>query len=78
VERNREGAEQLAENLAGYALWQVRVEFLAGSDACPTCLALNGREFDPQEAPAIPLVGCRSEFCRCDYGPVWVDGVSGT
>jgi hypothetical protein len=47
-----------------------QVMFFAMEDACPVCLMLVGRVFDPAIAPAIPVRGCKNEVCRCDYLPV--------
>ncbi len=46
------------------------LEHHAAVDACPTCLALNGRTFDPGSAPPLPVPGCEREGgCRCGYLP---------
>jgi hypothetical protein len=47
-----------------------KVMFFASEDACPICLLLVGRVFDPAIAPGIPVRGCKNTVCRCDYLPV--------
>jgi len=61
--------EALLVALKQYAEFVVRAEFLAADDACAVCRAFGGRDFDPRDAPLIPVVGCTKEICRCDYLP---------
>jgi hypothetical protein len=42
----------------------------AGSDACPTCLAVTDRSYLPSGLPALPIDGCTAaRGCRCRYEP---------
>jgi hypothetical protein len=42
----------------------------AGSDACPTCLAVTDRSYLPSGLPALPIEGCTAAGgCRCRYEP---------
>jgi hypothetical protein len=42
----------------------------AGSDACPTCLAVTDRAYLPSGLPSLPIAGCTSPGgCRCRYEP---------
>jgi len=37
-------------------------------DSCPLCLRLNGRVFDVDNIPELPMVGCTSEKgCMCNF-----------
>ncbi|RME44079.1 MAG: hypothetical protein D6791_13995 [Chloroflexi bacterium] len=54
---------------AGGAIQGVRV--ITGSDSCPTCRALAGEIYQPDEVPVIPIQGCtHPEGCRCAYTAV--------
>jgi hypothetical protein len=46
---------------------QVRIEFDAGDiDSCELCQALNGKVFDIDKVPELPMIGCTSETgCKC-------------
>lgn len=69
AEAATEAGRTIAANLREYAALGVLAELVAAGDACPACLALNGRLFDPSAAPSIPVAGCVNELCRCDYAP---------
>jgi hypothetical protein len=60
---------RLRETVLRYAEYGAKAEFIAQPDACPVCLALGGRMFDPADAPRIPVERCTNAFCRCDYRP---------
>jgi hypothetical protein len=45
----------------------LKVMFVAHPDACRVCRGLQGRIFDPLEAPPLPLEGCLTPPCRCRY-----------
>lgn len=67
---NAAAAALTAESLARMAEFGAKAQFSAMPDACPACRALNGRVFEPQAAPPIPVPGCANEICRCDYSPL--------
>ena len=68
---NREAARRAREALSSYAEVGTRmVEVCGADDACPMCGAVVGRTFALSAAPPIPIPGCSSEICRCDYLPV--------
>jgi hypothetical protein len=47
------------------------VRILVGPDSCPVCQAVAGRVYLPDEAPIIPIAGCRHpRGCRCAYTAV--------
>lgn len=61
--------EQIQDNLRSYAEYGAKARHLIAPGACPTCAALDGQEYDPLEAPRIPVEGCTNDVCRCDYTP---------
>lgn len=46
-----------------------RVEVLRSDDGCRACRAAAA-VYPIAGAPKIPIPGCTSEICRCDYAPV--------
>jgi hypothetical protein len=44
-----------------------KVMLVAHPDACRVCRNLQGRIFDPAEAPPLPLAECLTPPCRCRY-----------
>ncbi len=47
-----------------------KVMFSSLEGACAVCRMLDRRVFDPKIAPIIPVRGCQSGVCRCEYRPV--------
>lgn len=43
------------------------VEVQAGSQACEAVREWGGKRFLSDEAPPLPVVGCRSALCGCRY-----------
>lgn len=46
---------------------QVKIDFDSGDiDSCELCQALNGKVFDIDKVPELPMIGCTSETgCKC-------------
>lgn len=43
-------------------------------DSCPLCLMLNGKVFDVDKVPELPMVGCTSEKgCMCNFEDFFED-----
>jgi len=59
----------LRQLLRDFAKYGSKAEHFAMDDACPVCKSLSGTVYDPREAPPIPVPGCESDVCRCDYLP---------
>lgn len=59
-----EHAEQRSVDESGHRL---KVMFVACPDACRACRSLQGRVFDPRQAPSVPLRECLTPPCRCRY-----------
>lgn len=61
----------MSENVQGMlislAKQGLKVMFVAQPDACRVCRSLQGRIFDPLEAPPIPVRQCLTPPCRCRY-----------
>lgn len=60
-------ADSLQEILVDLADRGLKVMFVAYPDACRACRKLQGRVFDPLEAPPIPVDECLTPPCRCRY-----------
>jgi tetratricopeptide (TPR) repeat protein len=60
-------ADSLQEILVDLADRGLKVMFVAYPDACRACRKLQGRVFDPLEAPPIPVAECLTPPCRCRY-----------
>lgn len=60
-------AESVQEMLGALAADGLKVMFVAYPDACRACRKLQGRIFDPTEAPPIPVKDCLTPPCRCRY-----------
>ncbi len=45
----------------------MKVMFVARPDACRACRSMQGRVFEPREAPPLPLRECLTPPCRCRY-----------
>ncbi len=60
-------ADSLQEILVELADRGLKVMFVAYPDACRACRKLQGRVFDPLEAPPIPVPECLTPPCRCRY-----------
>jgi tetratricopeptide (TPR) repeat protein len=60
-------ADSLQEILVDLADRGLKVMFVAYPDACRACRKLQGRVFDPLEAPSIPVDECLTPPCRCRY-----------
>ncbi len=43
------------------------VEIIDDSEQCQNALNLKGKRFLSQEAPSLPLFGCKNSECRCHY-----------
>jgi hypothetical protein len=68
---NHDAARRTGEALRSYSeVGTTMVEVCGADDACPICAAVVGRAFVLAAAPPIPIPGCSSEICRCDYLPV--------
>ncbi|MDH4209332.1 MAG: hypothetical protein OEV76_10695 [Anaerolineae bacterium] len=59
-----ERAEEWSVEASGRRL---KVMLVARPDACPACRSLQGRIFDPRQAPSLPLGECLTPPCRCRY-----------
>ncbi|HJX37908.1 MAG TPA: hypothetical protein VJ714_04880 [Anaerolineae bacterium] len=59
-----EHVEEMPVDLAGRGL---KVMFVARPDACRACRTMQGRVFDPRQAPSLPLRECLTPPCRCRY-----------
>jgi hypothetical protein len=64
-------AESIRETLIAVAKQGLKVMFVAHPDSCRVCRGLQGRIFDPREAPSVPLEECLTPPCRCRYE--WYD-----
>jgi len=54
------------------------VRIVTGPDSCPTCQALAGKVYHPDEAPIIPIAGCtHPQGCCCAYSAVMTYEESG-
>lgn len=60
-------AGNVQEMLSALAEQGLKVMFVAYPDACRACRKLQGRTFDPMEAPPIPVKDCLTPPCRCRY-----------
>jgi hypothetical protein len=60
-------AENVRETPIAVAKQGLKVMFVAHPDACRVCRGLQGRIFDPLEAPPLPLEDCLTPPCRCRY-----------
>jgi hypothetical protein len=59
--------EYFREVLSGLARRGLKARLVARPDACTVCRNLQGRVFEPLEAPSIPVEGCLTPPCRCRY-----------
>lgn len=52
---------------------QVKIEFDSGDiDSCELCQALNGKVFDIDKVPELPMIGCTSDTgCKCHIATVF-------
>ncbi len=64
-------AENVRETSIAVAKQGLKVMFVAHPDSCRVCRGLQGRIFDPLEAPPVPLDECLTPPCRCRYE--WYD-----
>jgi len=64
-------AENVRETPIAVAKQGLKVMFVAHPDSCRVCRGLQGRIFDPREAPPVPLEECLTPPCRCRYE--WYD-----
>ncbi len=55
---------------------QVEIHFDSGDiDSCRLCLALDGKVFDIEDMPDLPMQGCTSfTGCKCTISPIGEDG----
>jgi hypothetical protein len=60
-------AERVQEVLVDLAQRGLKVMFVARPDACRACRRMQGRVFEPREAPKLPLEECLTPPCRCRY-----------
>ena len=60
-------AKGVEEMLADRASQGLKAMFVARPDACPACRSMQGRVFQPLEAPALPFEECLTPPCRCWY-----------
>lgn len=58
------GGDEMLGDLANRGL---KAMFVACPDACRACRSMQGRVFEPLEAPALPLRECLTPPCRCWY-----------
>ena len=69
-ELNAQAARDHAESLADYReLGATRVQLIGADDACPACVR-SRTAYPLDAAPPLPIPGCSSEICRCDYIPL--------
>ncbi|MCG3142237.1 MAG: hypothetical protein HDKAJFGB_03645 [Anaerolineae bacterium] len=54
---------------------QVKIEFDSGDiDSCELCQALNGKVFDIDKVPELPMIGCTSDTgCKCHIDSIFDD-----
>jgi hypothetical protein len=64
-------AKNVRETSTAVAKQGLKVMFVAHPDSCRVCRGLQGRIFDPREAPPVPLEECLTPPCRCRYE--WYD-----
>ena len=59
--------------------WQFEVVFDPNDiDSCELCMALNGKVFDIEDFPELPLENCTSETgCQCDIEYIYDDDEDG-
>ncbi len=71
--RNAEFQRQLS-NMKEFSR-QVKVSFHSGDiDSCSLCLAFDGKTFDIDAVPELPIPGCTSETgCMCNLDPIYDD-----
>lgn len=52
---------------------QVKIEFDSGDiDSCELCQALNGKIFDIDKVPELPMIGCTSDTgCKCHINSIF-------
>jgi hypothetical protein len=52
---------------------QVKIEFASGDiDSCELCQALNGKVFDIDKVPELPMIGCTSDTgCKCHIDSIF-------
>ncbi len=68
--RNAAALQSRRAALASYAELGVRlVDLRTRPGACAACLAAAARPYRPRAAPALPIVGCEHDICRCEYAP---------
>lgn len=72
--RITEGIERYKE----YAK-QVKIEFDSGDiDSCELCQALNGKVFDIDKVPELPMIGCTSDTgCKCHIDSIFDESDDG-
>jgi hypothetical protein len=59
-----QGVQEMLTDLASRGL---KAMWVARPDACPACRSMQGRVFQPLEAPALPFEECLTPPCRCWY-----------
>lgn len=71
--RNAEFQRHLSNS--GQFSKQVKINFHSGDiDSCNLCLALNGKVFDINAFPELPIPGCTSETgCMCNLDSIYED-----
>ncbi len=53
----------------------VKIDIIFAEDerTCQAVRAYDGKAFEPDEVPELPVPGCDAEACRCIYGNVFED-----
>ena len=51
------------------------MDIIAADDerTCQAVRAYDGKAFEPDEVPDLPVPGCDADTCRCIYGNVFND-----
>ncbi len=52
---------------------KIDIIFAEDERTCHTVRAHDGKAFEPDEVPELPVPGCDAETCRCLYGNVFDD-----
>jgi len=68
---------QFNQHLTGTSKYTKKLKIVfenSDVDSCPLCLALNGKVFDVDKVPELPMVGCTSEKgCMCNFEDYFAD-----
>ena len=67
VIKQRPFGQKILARLAQAKAW---VRIVVQEDACPACRVHQGRVYQPNRVPRLPIAGCQSPHCRCRYEAV--------